>query len=58
VTLGIASLAEASPILFALRVEVEGAFWWIGASDVGGIMVGEVLFFKGTLGAANFFLLY
>jgi hypothetical protein len=44
--------------LFALRVEVEGAFWWIGASDVGGIMVGEVLFFKGTLGAANFFLLY
>jgi hypothetical protein len=44
--------------LFALRVEVEGAFWRIGALDVGGIMAVEVLFFKGTLGAANFFLLY
>jgi hypothetical protein len=53
-----ASLAKASAILFALGVEVEGAFWRIGALGVGGIMAGEVLLFKGTLGVATFFLLY
>jgi hypothetical protein len=57
VVLGMASLAEASAILFALGAEVEGAFWRIGASGIGGTMAGDDLAFKGTFGAAIFFLL-
>jgi hypothetical protein len=52
-----ASLAEASAIFFVFGAEVEGAFWRIGASSVGGTMAGDDLAFKGTFGAAIFFLL-
>jgi hypothetical protein len=58
VVFGMASLAEASAIFFALGVEVEGAFWRIGTSGVSGTMAGDDLAFKGTFGAATFFLLY
>jgi hypothetical protein len=38
---GMASLAEASAILLAFWVEVEGADGWMGASGVGGIIAGD-----------------
>jgi hypothetical protein len=58
VVFGMASLAEASAIFFALGAKVEWAFWRIGTSGVSGTMAGDDLAFKGTFGAATFFLLY
>jgi hypothetical protein len=40
------SLAEASAILLAFWAEVEGAVWQMGASGVGGIIVGDGFVFK------------
>jgi hypothetical protein len=55
---GMASLAEASATLPAFGADVEGAVGWIGASDVGGIMAGDDLAFKGTFWPGTFFCLY
>jgi hypothetical protein len=44
---GMASLAEASAILLTFGVEVERAVWLMGASGVGGIIVGDCFTFKG-----------
>jgi hypothetical protein len=49
-----ASLAEASAVLLVLGVGVEGAVWQIGASGIGGIMVGEDFAFKGAFWPATF----
>jgi hypothetical protein len=42
-----ASLAEASTILLAFGAEVEGVDWRMGASGIGGIIVGDGLAFEG-----------
>jgi hypothetical protein len=42
-----ASLAEASAILLTFGAEVERAVWRMGASGVGGIIVGDGFAFKG-----------
>jgi hypothetical protein len=51
-----ASLAEASTILLAFGVEVEGVDWRMGASGICGIIAGDGLAFEG-LCPASFLLL-
>jgi hypothetical protein len=55
---GMASLAKALAIFFALGAEVEGAFWRIGMSGVSGTVAGDDLALKGTFVAATFFHMY